>query len=96
MCKVKIYLFELSGKLGFPASSADRLSLQENIFLFRGCLPATAQRCRTAAGFSTSEFESDLGGISESNFDVQRGFSSSIATQGTNVAPCEMQSHAAT
>jgi hypothetical protein len=28
------------------------------------------------AGFNISEFESDMGGISDSNFDVQKGFSS--------------------
>ena len=68
MCKVKIHLFELSAMFGFICTSADRLSFQENNFLFRGCprapLPTHAVR---RAGLNTSEFESSEGGLSNSN-----------------------------
>ena len=68
VCKVKIHLFELSAMFGFICTSADRLSFQENNFLFRGCprapLPTHAVR---RAGLNTSEFESSEGGLSNSN-----------------------------
>jgi hypothetical protein len=58
-----------------PAPAQTVLSFQENSFLFQGCprapLPTHAVR---RAGLNTSEFESDMGGISHSNSDVQRGF----------------------
>jgi hypothetical protein len=76
MCRGKNYLFEKSQRFGFTRAKTVA-SFQENDLLCgRDCSMiawAFARRCSSGQGFLTSKFESDMAGISNSNFDVQRG-----------------------